>query len=470
MLDYGDERLDAHMPAGPDSSLSSYFWTSPAFGGAILRSVAAAHLGAGLVAALGALAWLMLAPSAAVSAALVAALGGVAIAGLAALELGRRGAHYAVAARVLLPLADLAACCAALWAHSGQAYVPLLFLAPVCVATLFFSWRSGSAVAALALTAFAATHVILGSSVESWALETLALGSVMALLVLCLGVYVSRLGELLLGLRAQVALLERERAQQAVEQGRLLETVTQLEDARARLERERTLVHTQLAEVASVAQRTTAGDLSATQSLRPGMYGPLDVLAGALVRLTFQAGAASNLRLHVRAQQRALDALTATARRQAYLLERTEVALHELGAEANRLVAEVQTVERGSGELPGIDRHQIFLVLRGVERQAMTQASNTAMVGTSIAQLQVHQAELEAELRRLDQLTAAARSFESSGITPVPMPAVPHTTGSVPPGSGVFATSDVLPPEMLQHQRPSRPHITVPVSSGATTW
>lgn len=468
MVDYGDEWRDMHHPAGPDSPLSPLFWIQPASGGAILRGFAAAHMGAGLLAAIGALVWLTAAPVT-FGALLIAAIGaGVAGAGLLAFELSRGDTRATLAARAILPLADLAAGCVALWALGMQGYIPLLFLVPVCAATLLFSWRGGSAVAALALVAFAAISTFrLGSAVAAWAPETLALAAIMALLALCLGVYVSRVSELALALREQVTLLERERGLRAAEQHRLLETVNLLEEARARGERERAQLHAQLVEVVTVARQVSAGEYAAVQSLRPGMYGPLDVLAGALARLTQQVGAVSNLRMHVRAQQRTLDALTMTVRGQAHLLDATDTALHELGAEANRLVAEVQMVERGSGELPGIDRHALFQALRGVEQLAVTQASNTAVLSARMAQLRERQAELESAMRRLDQLTAATRAFESSGIMSAPLPVA--ASGPLPASSDVFAASDVLPRDpRLQPQRPSWPRIEIAELPGST--
>ena len=474
MVDYGDERRDTHILAGPDSPLSPLFWTHPATGGAILRSVAAAHLAAGLLATGVALAWLTLTPNALVAVAVVAAGVGVAAAGLLGLQLGGGGAQSALAARILLPVADLVACCAVLWLPGMRGYVPALCIIPVCVAALLLSWRSGAVIAALALMACAAATVVLGATTGIWATETLAMASAMALLVFCVGIYVSRVSGTLLDLRDMVTRLERERAQRIAERHRLLETVSVLEDAHARGERERSLIHHQLSELAAVARRISDGELAAAQSLRPGMFGPLDVLAGALVRLTSQVGGVSNLRLHVRAQQRALDALSATVRGQAHLLDGAGTTVRELGAEANQLIAEVQTVQRGSGELPGIDRHQLFRALRGVERRAMAQASNAAMLSASVTQLKARQGELESELRRLEQLTAAARTFDSSGILSVPnlvsLDAIAlNSVGSVPPGSGIFAASGLLSREEPPTQRPSRPRTAAAALRGAAT-
>lgn len=471
MVDYGDEWRDTHPPAGPDSPLSPLFWTQPASGGAILRGFSAAHMGGGLLAACGMLAWLAVAPMTS-GVMLVAALGAVvAGAGLLAFELGRGGPQSALAARVILPLVDLVVGCAALWALGMQGYTPLLFLVPVCVATLLFSWRGGLVVAALALVAFAALSTFrLGSALEAWAPETIALAAVMALLVLCQGVYVSRLSGHVAALREQITLLERERDLRTAEQHRLLETVSLLEDARGRVERERAQLHGQIMDVASVARRVTAGDHAAAQSLRPGMYGPVDVLAGALARLTQQVGAVSSLRMHVRAQQRTLDALSATMSGQAQLLDTADAALRELGDEANRLVAEVQVVERGSGELPGVDRHALFRALRGVEQRAIAQASNTALLSARMTQLRERQTELESERRRLDQLTAAARAFETSGIisTSASTPVAAASSGPIPSRSDVFAASDVLPRDAQQPQSPSWPRIEIAEIPGST--
>lgn len=455
MVDYGDESSNVHSPAGPDSPLNPLFWTQPMSGGAILRGFAAAHIGAGLLAAASALIWLTVASNLA-TAVLAAAIGvGVSAMGLLAFELARGGAQPVLAARVVLPLADLAASCVALWAFGMQGFIPLLFLVPVCVGALLFSWRGGSTVAALALIAFATISAFrLGIAIKAWAPQALALAAVMALLVLCLGLYIGRISALVSGLRERVTLLEHERQLNTAKLRRLLETVNLLEDTRARIEHEHALLHAQVGEIATVARHACAGDLSVAQSfaqsVRPGMYGPVELLAGALVRLTSQVSAVSDLRMHVRAQQRTLDALTAAIHGQAHLLDTMGTTLGELAADANRLVADIQTVERGSGELPGIDRHALFRTLRGVEQQAIAQASNTTALSARMSQLRERHSELESALRRLDQLTAAARAFESSGVMSAPLPVSATSFGSS--SSDVFAASDVRSRNAQQSQ------------------
>jgi hypothetical protein len=78
----------------------------------------------------------------------------------------------------------------------------------------------------------------------------------------------------------------------------------------------------------------------------------------------------------------------------------------------------VQLIERGSGELPGLDRRQLFQVMRGMEQRALAQASNTAILGARLAQLRTRQSEMEADLRRLSnlgQLPGGQLEWEHSG-------------------------------------------------------
>jgi hypothetical protein len=69
-------------------------------------------------------------------------------------------------------------------------------------------------------------------------------------------------------------------------------------------------------------------------------------------------------------------------------------------------VAEVQALEQSTGSVSGTHDLRLASGLRRIEQSAMTQASNTAMLGARLAQLSARQSSLEAELRRLSHALA----------------------------------------------------------------
>ncbi|MGH2517763.1 MAG: hypothetical protein ACRDHP_19115, partial [Ktedonobacterales bacterium] len=326
----------------------------------------------------------------------------------------------ALAARVLLPVVDLAAAVCLFWLLGDSAPTMLLFVLPALVAALLLSWRSGAVCAAASVACFAGLSALRWEmSLAQVALETLALAAAVAAVVLGAGAYAAILAGVQTSLRAELALVRGQRETQAAEQQRLLETLNLLEDAQARLERERMQVNQQIAEVASTAHRLADGDLGAIRALQPGLFGPLEAVRGALGRLSLRLARSAGTQSSAREQARSLETVMAANREQAQLLAATDSALRTLGATANELVAEVQVVQRGSGELPGIDRRQLFQLLRGMEQRAMVQASNTAMLGARLAQLRTRQSEMDAELRqvnRLSQPLGGQPAWENSGL------------------------------------------------------
>ncbi len=403
LADRSGEIEDRLSPAG------RHFWTRDGAGHSVLVSLAVAHGAAGLFgAAAGALVWYFVSPADLLPA--LTALAGVlvAIAGAVVFELARSPRPgITLVGRLLLPLADLLAAGAALWLLGNREFAALLFLVPICVAAIMLSWRGGALIAALSVATFTALSALrTGTLLETWLPQALALMGVAVLLAVCLGAFSGQMAEYAAVQAQRIADLSDQRDQQAAERQHMLASLTQLEEAQALLEQERLLINQQLAELAGVSQRLGEGDLAAVRGLRSGMYGPLDTLASALVRLSQQVGSMRGQQQQFTAQQRAIEAVTESARAQAQLLAVTDAALRELGAAANGLVAEVQRLERGSGELPGVDRHVLFGAMRGLEQQALALASNTAMLGARLAQLQARQSELEVEVRRASQMAA----------------------------------------------------------------
>jgi hypothetical protein len=389
---------------------SPRFWIRHAPGQPVLISVAAAHV---ILAVVGAAAATLMFYRSSLSDLTAALTGAAAVAVLLAAVLallsGRSSRPGVVLiVRSLLPLIDLLACSALLWLVGERSFTILLFLAPAVVANVLLSWRSGAIYAALAETAYAGiSSMRLGTTdLATWAPTTLALGGVLLLLTVCFAVYSLQLGSLAGGIAEQARRLSGDRDTQAEEQRRLLEGLNLLEEAQARLERERVLVNQQIADLAAAAQLLSDGDPTGVRALRPGMYGPLDVLAGALHRLTSQMGATLTLAQRLRTQQQTIEALAAGLRDQSILLGATDTALRDLGTRGNELVTEVQALEQSLGGTSSAHDPRLASGLRGIEQTAMTQASSTAMLGARLAQLSARQSSLEAELRRLSYVVS----------------------------------------------------------------
>ena len=310
------------------------------------------------------------------------------------------------AIRLLLPLVDVVACVAILTRTGPGALALTLFLVPACVATVTLSWRSGAAITALDIALFVVVNVLRDPVMDRWVPSALLLAGVSSLLAFAYGVFAAQMARGMEILERQNERLRAQRDQQNAEQQRLLEGLNLMEEAQARLEQERALINAQVAELTAVAYRLAEGDMSVARALRPGMSGSLDVLSGALLRLSHQLFGALGAQHMSLAQKRQLDILAASLRDQTALLAAAETTLRDLDASARALVGEVQRVQRGSGELPGLDRHALFQALRGVEQRAMEQAANTEVLSSRMVQARGRQAELEAETRRAAQAMA----------------------------------------------------------------
>lgn len=416
---------------------------------ATVRWLAVGHLVAGLCGALAALVvWLMAkssAPLVGVVAGLAVALAGV----VAFLLVGVARAETRRAVRLLLPLVDVAACVMVLARTGPGALTLALFLTPACVATVALTWRSGAAITALDIALFVVVNVLRDPVMDRWAPEAVLLAGVSSLLAFAFGVFAAQMARGMEILERQNGRLRAQRDQQNAEQQRLLEGLNLMEETQARLEQERALVNAQIAELTTIAYRLAEGDLNVARVLRPGMSGSLDVLSGALLRLSHQLSGALGAQQTTLAQKRHLDILAASLRDQTALLMAAETTLRDLGASAQALVGEVQRVERGSGELPGLDRSALFQALRGVEQRAMEQAANTGVLSSRLAQVRGRQTELEAEARQ------AAQAMTESAFNPAM-----SYGGSYPgvPASGFDSSGLYAREAMVAPATPSWPH------------
>lgn len=373
---------------------------------ATMRWLAVGHVAGGLCGAIaGLIVWLTTrgsTPLVGVAAGLAVALAGAVTFLLAATW----RAEVRRVVRLLLPLVDVAACVIILTWTGPSALALTLFLVPACVATVALSWRSGAAITALDIALFVVVNVIREPGMDSWVPSALLLAGVSSLLAFAYGVFAAQMARGMEILERQNERLRLQRDQQNVEQQRLLEGLNLMEETQARLEQERGLINAQVAELTAVAYRLAEGDMNIARTLRPGMSGSLDVLSGALLRMSQMVAGAQGAQQMSLAQKRQLDFLAASLRDQTALLMAAETTLRDLDASARALVGEVQRVERGSGELPGLDRHALFQALRGVEQRAMEQAANTGVLSSRLAQARGRQAELEAETRRAAQAMA----------------------------------------------------------------
>lgn len=337
----------------------------------------------------------------------------VALAGAVAFELARfTWPRAALGARGLLLFADVAACGILLWLLGNGSFAPLLFVVPVFLSMLLFAARDSAICAALAIGVFVVasmTHAGFAATagipqpllVDVWLPQTLALAGLALLVWYCADALLRTLATALAEALTRVETLQGQRTALRGEQRRLVEALRGLEDAQGRLEQERAHTNRQLGEVVRVAERLGDGDAYAVRALRPGMYGPLGPLANALSRVAHHVGVGQGQQQRQAVQQRMMDALAAAAREQGQLLATTDNALRELGGFANDLATEVQRLERGSGDQAGVDRRVLFQALHMIEQSALTQASNTAMLGARLAQLRARQTEIEDSIRRM---------------------------------------------------------------------
>ncbi|HKV84729.1 MAG TPA: hypothetical protein VJN88_09245 [Ktedonobacterales bacterium] len=462
------------LPSGSGSLAASSVSRAPATGGlndatqetgatlVTLRWLALGQIVAGLCGALiGAIVWLSVAKTAT---SLVGAVAGmlVALCGVLAIALaGSRREDTRHLARLLPTAADVVACVAVLATGGPTTLALMLFLVPAGVATVSLSWRSAAAVTALDVGLFIVVNVLRAPVMDSWVHQALMLAAISTLLAFVYGVFAAQMTRGDETLRQQNLRLRGQRDQQNAEQQRLLEGLNLLEETQARLEQERVLINAQMAELTSVAYHLADGDLSIARLLRPGMYGSLDVLSGALLRLSQQMVGILANQQNTLGQKRQLDILAAALRDQTAMLTAAETTLRDLSGSANALVSEVQRVERGSGELPGLESHALFQALRSVEQRAMEQAANTGVLSSRMAQLRGRQAELEAEARRASQ-AATESAFNPAGSFAGSYPG--NYPGNYPGGfpgmaSGSFGGSGPLAREPLgAPATPSWPH------------
>ncbi len=418
--------------------------------GYVLDVAAAAHVVVGLAgAAVCVLAWWLIAGGRMGPALVLLPALGMALTGALGLLLSRLGGSLpALVARGLLPVADLAVAATILWLVNDRGLTTALFIVPIAVAAALFSWRSAAAFAALALAVFAATGALqMGTArLEAWAPQTLALAAAAALTVACLAAFARPAAQALASALESLANERARGAAQSADQRRIMENLSLLEETQLKLEQERVQVNAQIAELALTAQRMSEGDAGAVRFLAPGMYGPLDVLAGALMRLGQQMGVTFARQQQLARQQRATRSLAGVASEQSRLLAAMEVSLRDICGKSQELVAEVQRIERGSGELPGLDRHALFQVLRSLEQQALANASNTALLSTRLTQALARQADLEVRARRVCEPSWAPerQSGVQSGIYAASQPGA---YSGVYSDAHPFASSGMFAPE-----------------------
>lgn len=440
------------------------YWTRQGGGRAILAAISLAHVIAGMAGVVvGLLVWWLVMPNAllplvAGGAALLAGL-----AGAVSFELARFSPPgVALAARVLLVGADVLACGALLWLIGAGDFVPLLFLVPVVMGALLFPSRGAFAVAVLIPMAFAAICFIRGSfAITGWLPDPLGpavwlpeagmLAGLSLLLTACCG-HVSHQTVHSFTLAFQrIETLIRQRSALRGEQQRLIEALHLAEDAQARLNQERLLINRQVLDAARVVERLGEGDTTAWRVLHANGYGPVKTLAGALGRMGQHVALLHEQHAHhTTAHQRALESVAGATREQGQLIALTDNALRELGTAANELVAEVQRLERGSGELPGVDRRVLFQALREIERHVLAHASDTAMLGARLAQLRARQSEIEGSMRHLARANAGAFSAEAAMATEAHAPEADPAATTEPVGGTPPTFADVLVGQRLE--------------------
>jgi hypothetical protein len=398
------------------------FWARRGAGHDLLMTAALLHLVVGGVAAASCLA-LWYRAGAATRYPLELALMGatVAVAGLLVMLLALpQAALPALIARALLPIVDLGAAVGAYWVLGAANVVLPLFLLPAAVACVLLSWRGGVVIAALAQIGYCTLAALrMGTSLDAWVPETLLLAGLLIVQTGSLGIYAGRMQKVAAVLQTRLGTLRRDRAAQAAEQERLLDGLTLMEEAQARLEHERVQVNAQIVALASAAQLLAEGDPSGVRALTPGMYGPLDLLAGALGRLAMRSETARPLALEVSAITAISPQVEATRdalREQARLLASAEALLRDLGARASELVVTAQAVRQEALTPQGDDSNALAATLSEIERLAREQYAGATTLSSRLAQVLERQDDLGAVLNQAPPSPAA---LAESNISPL---------------------------------------------------
>lgn len=400
-----DDTLDGSF-ADP---LDSRFWSRAGPGHAALLGISGAHIATGLLAAaICSVLWLRSTqPSNALIFAAAAGAGVLICGVLAALLSVSARPGPALFARTLLPLADLIAAAVAVWLLNPRDLLLALFVMPTVVAAALLSARGVVVFAALTAVVYCTFATLsFGAALDVWLPSTLLLSALLVVTAVALGARLARTATAFGPLLAELHGLRHARTAQAIEQERLLEGFTLIEETQARLEQERVQINAQIAEIAGVVQRMSGGDLGAVRALQPGLYyGPLDGLSGALVQLgqQVQALAARGGQAEPRSLGREPAPLSETVmagvREQGRLLAAADALLRDLGMHANELATQTRAAEQDLGSLPAAERDALAARLRDLEQRARSQASDTAMLGARLAQLLARQGEIEAEVR-----------------------------------------------------------------------
>lgn len=415
-------------------------WRPRGPGHGVLRAAASMHIAAGAsllgAAALvwtfgvdgGALLWPL--PLAGVGAL-------VAMAGLVGLELTRGAGPVRLAARLMLPVLDLALVGAVIAtlggvAGSADAAVPLILAIALvliaALAALLGDWRAGAAVVVLGAAASALTWSMVGGT--GWWMGAGVVATAGGPIVLALGISQTRMARLGATLLAERATCDRDVAERIAAERRLRDGLRQVEDARLRLERERTTLDQRVGQMARYVRLLAEGDAEATRGLPAALAGggppsgPLAELAAGLDRI----------RLRVATRQAAgtdsgqmVALISRAAAEQARLLALTDADLRDQGAAANQLVRHLQVIVR-SGGLANMESDR--RAVREAEQLALAHASGTAMLGARMAQLRARQGDLDGQLRRLVDTESRPRAADLRG----PASALTRE-GATPPGT-----------------------------------
>lgn len=433
------------MPAGSGSmpSIDSlafaqpHFWTAHGKGLAILSVAALAQAAAGLAGVVSfALVWYLAAPRENFTLPLLASALAAAAGGVSYPLIRSENAQSILFVRGWLPLVDLVVASMLLWALPRFELAPALFVVPIVLAALLLSWRAGALFATLAVATFGTISVLrLGLDYELWAAQTIGLGIVAGIIAAVTGIVWQRIERASDALLREWARLRDDLTRKEAAQRRLIEHINTLEDGQLRLEQERVQMNIQIAELATAAQRIAQGDSGAIRIIRPGLIGPMESLGGWLTRLAQQVSGYPAAQQQAQTYRQTLERLDETIREQERLLDQTQRALHALAASANEHVAYIQRLQRGSGELPGINRHALFAQMQGIEQNALTQASDTAMLGARIQQLQAQN----------DLLRQRLRASGITGESAQPEDATRRTGGVVRASAHIPATPQAVP-------------------------
>jgi hypothetical protein len=390
----------------------------------LLQRLALAHLLVGICVAL-ALAWQIWSASVLAQTPAIGLI--VAGGGALALLLSRRNRPAQLLwARMVLVIVDMSAAGGILLLRGGEGWTLLVFLPTIALAIAFFAERGGALATVLAALIIIAVNSLGDGPLSGWMPSLLVFLGASALIVAFLGIYSTHVTESSENLRWLLSDVRASNERLRETRQTLLMRLQAAVQAQEPLLHERARLRAAAAELAVLTHRLAQGDpgaMQAVQTLRPGAYGPLAELAGALSR--YARVSADSWRSSAVTAMTAVTALEMPIRVQGQALTALDTMARSLSVGANELVQEAEALEPG---VSVIGSGHYTQVLWQLEEHLRAQATRMALLGTQLAEIRSSQENLEAVVIRMAAGTKTPPSFATSDVRAVSLYSGPQVT------------------------------------------